>query len=356
MATVTPPRSMKKEWLFRLVLLGISLVFSLGMAEIMVRIFFPVSDGLANVKLDGSPITGWFEPGTVYRQVSGEYDAMTTITGTGHRVPGSEQPEVIFVGDSFTYGFGLNDEETFASLYCTEMKRACANLGMPGSGTLRQLERLESFLTKYGWKPKEVKWFFFGMSTAWSAGNDFVDNYDRYTRDHSPQGAADSASAAEGVEASPALAQAAAPDVGLAERLIGMQAVLLEHSMLLRRVKYHWGPLIKSWIVADPGEYRMKVALTATREAFAKLDALSKRQGFEYTIYLLPAVHDILRGTQQQTVDTLNSVTPKPVVPVIDVFLDSPKSYSYGLDGHLNPKGARKVAELLVSRDRKNTP
>jgi hypothetical protein len=341
-------RGRLKEWMLRLILLTVSCAFALGMVEVMVRVFFPISDGLANVTLDGKPITGWFEPGSVYRQVSSEYDAVTTITDKGHRVPGADgNPEVIFIGDSFTYGFGLNDNETFASIYCTELHRACANLGIPGSGTLRQLERLESFLDKYGWHPREVKLFFFGMSTSWSSGNDFVDNYERYMREHAAKSAAAAAPAAAAGSAHEG------PSVSMVERLIGLQTVIPEHSVLMRRVKFFWGPQIKSLIVADPGEYRMNIALTATRENLQRLDELSHRFGFDYTIYLLPTVQDILRGTDGATLAALSGVSPRPVVAIADVFRDAPKTYSYGLDGHLNPKGARRVAELLIAQDRR---
>ena len=112
---------------------------------------------------------------------SNEYNAIPTITNKGHRVPGVEgNPDVVFPGDSFTYGYGLSDEQTFASLYCKRLNLECVNLGIPGSGTLRQVERLEQYLDRYGWRPREVKLFFFGMSSS-SAGNDFVDNYYRAT-------------------------------------------------------------------------------------------------------------------------------------------------------------------------------
>lgn len=336
-----------REWGIRLLLMSLSLMVALGLAEAMVRIFFPIWDGRDNVTLDGKSINSWFEPGTVYRQVSNEYDALTTITDKGHRVPGVDgNPDVIFIGDSFTYGFGLSDDETFASIYCKELHRGCVNLGYPGSGTLRQVERLEGFIQKYGWKPKEVKLFFFGMTGSWSAGNDFVDNYDRYMREHSRQG--------DGGRRAESDTPKGEPSVGIAEHIIGMQVVLLEHSTLMRRLKYNWGPWIKSILVADPGEYRMTIALKATKEHLAKLDELSRKIGFDYTIYLVPAVHDILRGTQGETLAALNAVSPKPVVSTAQVFLDSPEKYSYAFDGHLNPKGSRRIAELLISMDGPN--
>lgn len=339
--------SVYREWGGRLLLISVSLLVALGLAEGMVRIFFPIWDGRDNVTLDGKPINGWFEPGTVYRQVSNEYDARTTITDKGHRVPGVDgDPDVIFVGDSFTFGFGLSDDQAFASIYCKELRRACVNLGYPGSGTLRQVERLDGFIQKYGWKPKEVKLFFFGMTGSWSSGNDFVDNYDRYMREQSRQGYGELRAQSDTSKRE--------PSIGLTERIIGMQEIILEHSTLMRRLKYHWGPLIKSVLVADPGEYRMTIALKATKEHLAKLDELSRRVGFEYTVYLVPSVHDILRGTQDETLAALNAVSPQPVVSIAQVLLDSPEKYFFAFDGHLNPKGSQRIAELLISMDGPN--
>ena len=215
-------RSSTREWAIRLTLLVISLVVALVIAEVATRIIHPIWDGRDNVTLDGRPIKDWFEPGSVYRQISNEYDAITTITDKGHRVPGVEgNPDVIFLGDSFTYGYGLSDEQTFASLYCKRRNLACVNLGMPGSGTLRQVERLEQYLDRYDWHPREVKLFFFGMSSSFSAGNDFVDNYDRERQD---------AGGNKGAAGAPVSGQVSQPTAtkGLAERIIGLQSVSAE--------------------------------------------------------------------------------------------------------------------------------
>ncbi|MDP1770340.1 MAG: SGNH/GDSL hydrolase family protein [Nitrospirota bacterium] len=332
------------EWAIGFLLITVSCMVALGLAEMVVRVFFPISDGLENVTLDGKPIKSFFEPGSVYRQIANEYDALTTITDKGHRVPGVEgNPDIVFIGDSFTYGFGLNDEETFALVYCRQQRRECVNLGIPGSGTLRQVEKLETFIEKWHWKPKEVKLFFFGMSGSFSAGNDFVDNYDRYVREHSSQ-----ANVEQSVQ--DRTPRGGAP-LGFTERLINLQGAILEHSTIMRLVKYHWGPMLKSLFVVDPGNERMAVALVATRESLAKLDELSRRIGFDYSIYLLVPVQDVIRGTYGETLATLNSVAPKPVVATAQLFLDSPKDYYYAFDGHLNVKGSKRIAEFLILKD-----
>jgi hypothetical protein len=342
-----PKRHIAREWSLRIFLLSFSLIVALGLAEVLARVFLPITDGRENVTMDGVPIQDWFEPGMVYRQVSNEYDAVTTITEKGHRVPGAQgNPEVIFVGDSFTYGFGLSDDETFAGLYCKHMQRACVNLGIPGSGTLKQLERLETFIDQWGWRPKEVKWFFFGMSGSFSAGNDFVDNYDRYVREHAAPISDKQGSARQAISAR--------PEGSMVERIIGWQEAILGHSTLMRRAKFYWGPMLKSLVVADPGKDRMATALLATKESFSRLDALSRRVGFDYTIYLIVPVQDVIRGTYGETLRALNSVTPKPAVATAELYLENPQQFYFAFDGHINVEGSRRIADFLLKKDQAN--
>ena len=329
---------MRREWLIRLGLFVTSMAFALAMAEVVVRAFFPIYGGVDNVTVDGAPVKEWFVPGSVYRQLSNEYDALTTITASGHRVPGSDgNPDVIFLGDSFTFGFGLKDDETFAHLYCSGLRVKCANLGIPGSGTARQTQRLEQFLKDYAWRPREVKLFYFAMSGSFSAGNDFVDNYNYGRRQHS---------LATGEQKRDTQAPS------LSGRIIGLQSVLLENSYLMRRAKFYWGPTLKSLIVDAPGPERMNEALQYTRQSLGAFDELSRQYGFAYTIYLIVPVQDIMRGTDVDTLATLNSVSPKPAITTAPALKDDPTHYYYAYDGHLNPEGSRRVADFLVAQDR----
>lgn len=334
-----------REWAARLLLILTSVVFALLLAEVVTRFVHPISDGRQNVSLDGRPITSLFEPGEVYRQVSTEFDALTTITSKAHRVPGTDgNPDVVFVGDSFTYGWGLADDETFASIYCRSRQLACANLGRPGTGTTQQVERLEEFLRTWNWRPRVVKLFFFGMSSSFSNGNDFRDNYDYLhlrRSDTDPVGDSAVASAAGDL----------APRPGLVERVLDSQAFLLGHSNLLRLAKFYWGPMLRSMIVAEPGESRMDEAVAVTRRSLLRFDQLSREYGFDYEIYLIVPVQDIIRDTYGETLATLNDIAPKPAITTATLFLDSPGQYYYSFDGHLNARGSRRIADLLVARD-----
>jgi hypothetical protein len=333
-----------REWSARLALVAASLLVGLVVAEIAVRIIHPISDGRDNVTLDNQPITGWFDPGSVYRQISNEYDARTTITDKGHRVPGTDgNPDVIFIGDSFTYGWGIEDAQTFASIYCSATGHACANLGIPGSGTAKQLNRLTQFLDQYQWQPRQVKLMFFGMSSSWSAGNDFVDNYNERAL-----------AAAAGVSApssSTPGAVPATPKIGAGEWLISQQSRLLRHSNLMRLAKFYWGPAMKSLLIADPGQERFQQALHYTRENLKRLDEMSRARGFDYSVYLIVPVHDLIRGTYPQTLAALNGVSPRPATSTAHLFLDDPARYYYAFDGHINIEASRRIGEFLIAQE-----
>jgi hypothetical protein len=327
------------EWLLKTGLLVASLTLAMAISEVVVRIYFPIYGGVDNLSLTGEPVREVFRPGSVYRQYSNEYDAITTITDKGHRVPGpgmDGNPDVIFLGDSFTYGFGLTDDQTFASIYCTRRQLACANLGMPGSGTLKQVRRLKQFVNDFHWRPREVKLFFFGMSGSFSNGNDFVDNYNFGRR-------LAALSSDEDVPEAP-------PDT-LSGRLIKLQRTMLEHSYLMRHVKYNWGPLLKGMVVDEPGEVRMAEALKYTRLGLQELDEYSRQIGFEYRVYLIVPVQDLTRGSYGDTLKTLNEASPRGAIATAPALLDAPLSYYYAYDGHLNPAGSRRVAEFLLSHD-----
>jgi hypothetical protein len=165
-------------------LLGAAALVGLIALELLSRIVFPISPGSRTLTLDGAPnpislhsTPLRLPPDDVFRMVSEEFDVLVTTTDLGFRGPKPRyQPEMIFLGDSFTFGHGLGDRETFAFLYCEKRALNCANLGRGGTGTHRQLDILSEFLDAEQWQPKEVKLFLMAMTSALMDGNDLIDN------------------------------------------------------------------------------------------------------------------------------------------------------------------------------------
>lgn len=49
-----------------------------------------------------------------------------------------KKPKVLFLGDSHTFGWGVNQDETFSTLFKEETKTVTLNAGMPSYGTARE--------------------------------------------------------------------------------------------------------------------------------------------------------------------------------------------------------------------------
>jgi hypothetical protein len=326
-------------------LMGVSVLFALVLGEVATRIAFPISDGGENVSLDGSPITAWATPGSRYRQISSEYDALTSITADGYRVPdGGEDPEIVFIGDSFTFGWGVPDSSTFVHVACARARIRCANLGMPSTGTAQHVDRLERFIDEHDWHPRTVVLMMFGMTGNFSAGNDLKDNYD-YVRwsGHVPGTRWSEA------ERGPVQTVWEEPHPGLIERILESRNWLQRNSNLIRIVKYYFGPFLKTVIKPGIDGVRLDEALTLTEAELDRLEVLSREHGFELAIYLIHPLQDIARGTDSVTTGALTEIAPVPVVSTADVFRDDVSRYYYAYDGHLNETGALALGEFLAT-------
>jgi hypothetical protein len=329
------------ELIARLTLVAVSVVVSLCVIEAASRFLYPISITVRKITLDGQTIADWLTPGTTYRQVSSEYDAITKITEKGHREPNVESnPDIVFLGDSFTFGWGLSDTETFVDLYCQGRKYICANLGVPGTGTEQQVDRLQEFLDRWGWRPGEVKLFIMAMTASFSAGNDLADNF-WYEEARKERRQGNVPGVGNGTTQ-----QQTQPSMGLLERLVNTREFFLKHSNLVRLGKYMWGPWLRNTL--DPGldKARLKRALELTHLHLVRFDEISKQYGFTYGIYLIHPIQDILRGSYLDTFSQLSKISPAPIRDTAALFKSNPEQCYYRYDGHINREGSRRIANF----------
>ncbi len=306
------------------------------------RLIMPITLWPTYVSPDGKPVKVvqnrlTLTPGLVYRQIATEFDATTTITPRGHRVPEPNgNPEIVFIGDSFTFGWGIADRDTFVYRYCTAIGKQCANLGRPNTGTGRQVDILDHFLEHEHWQPREVKLFMFVISSILMPGNDLYDNLQD----------------AHGPPSREAPSPVSAEPQSLYERIFEWRKALLEDSNLVRVIKYVWSPWLRARLYPAVHEEELHEALEITRRHLARLDALSQGYGFAYKIYVLHPMQDLLNRTYPNTLEAIRSLAPN--VTVIDTapgLLDDPLKYYFHYDAHLNPEGTKRVAELLLAED-----
>ena len=336
---------MNRSVLPKLMLLAGSALVGLLMLEVASRIVAPIFPGARRLDAAGDPVTKTsrddfsYIPRLVYRQVSAEYDAEVTITEFGHRVPAPVgNPEVVFIGDSFTFGTGLKDEETFAFLFCEARQISCANLGRIDTGTHEQADILEHFLETNGWRPREVKLVMFAMTGSLMSGNDLRDNL--------------------GYDAGGKEKLVEAKDVSLRTRIAALlraDEVVLRYSNLARWLKLAFGPSVKSLLWPSADEKQLEAALQSTERGLRRIDALSRKYGFRYTVYLVHPVADLLRGTHVETLEHLQKLIPDPEIELIStapLYLEEPNAYYFPIDGHINPAGSRALARFLIEEQR----
>ena len=313
-----------------LLALSTGVLFALLLAEVITRFAMPISSGTYKIDNNGQRVElHHIAPDQSFRQFSAEFNASTKITKDGYRYPESVgNPEVVFIGDSFTYGLGLSDDETFVMQYCRQANLQCMNLGVPGFGTIDAVERLEDFLRDKQTRPRKVYLVMLAMSTFLGAGNDLDDNIKISTLRRSQQG----------------------HDKEYNEALIRkISNELLRISNLARVVKFNFSPIIKSKLVVTAGGDELKRALQITRESLLKLKQLAIDYNFSAEVILIHPMQDIYRGTDNHTLTTISSITDLTIIPSASYFKPDPAKYYYPIDGHFNIHGSQRMVKLLHS-------
>ena len=185
---------MKKNHAFVVISVAFGMIVSILLGEILVRTFpaawlqnrMAILNPDASAAGFGSDRTWevekrdgkfWrFKPGTKFDISHYEYANVAHIDNLGGRRTGTnrearvEVPNLIapFLGDSFTFGVGVEDKETFASLLSSKLGGIrVVNLGVPGNAIHNQLDIVRMRYVELG-RPSRVVFFFF-------LGNDFED-------------------------------------------------------------------------------------------------------------------------------------------------------------------------------------
>ncbi len=121
---------------------AVAIVVGLGLLEALTRLFFPAFDPSGRFELGhplGSLTVG--TPGTSARQVknTGDYDVAVRINRHGLRddkdIAGAAPGDVVFLGDSFTWGWGVEAAERFSDRAQALTGRRVFNLATPADIT-----------------------------------------------------------------------------------------------------------------------------------------------------------------------------------------------------------------------------
>ena len=194
-------RTRRRHLIFGLVALATSTVVALTAAEVYLRAAGPDwlelrmreltagnaqsfgSDRAWPVEKRGGRIVR-FEPGAELTVQHVEYHKTAHFDELGARVTGERRgrtPLIPVLGDSFTFGVGVEDDETFASHLARKSGRRVLNLGVPGFSLKEELDIIEFRHEELGSPPLYV-------FVAY-AGNDLYETWARAAQP-APSGAA----------------------------------------------------------------------------------------------------------------------------------------------------------------------
>jgi hypothetical protein len=181
-----------KDCLFAVIAASLAIAVSLFAFELVLRSFPPawLKHRMDFLGLDQSDVrfgtdAAWrvqtrngqfwrFEPNAEFNVSYYEYNHIAHIDEFGGRTvihrDGRDRAKALlpFLGDSFTFGIGVSDEETFSSLLSGEIRdQRIVNLGVPGAALDSQLKTVGLRHEELG-RPMKYVFFFF-------LGNDFSD-------------------------------------------------------------------------------------------------------------------------------------------------------------------------------------
>jgi len=305
-------------------LIGVELVLAYSMP-------LPVHGGMyvdakgAIVYLADTEVT--LKPNLDVTHVSAEFSKRIRTNELGYRRVNDDSgaADVIFLGDSFTFGHGVADEETFVSVACTRSKLVCQNLGRPGTNTFEQIPILRHALEARGMRPRTVVVVMLAACWLDSEGNDLGGNEAYYQRQRSTS-------------------ITAAPPAGSASLVKQLQR-MLGRSEIVKRLMLIASSGIKRGLYVCSSDDRLEAGVEATRAALNVLERMGAEFGFKVTLFSIHPYQEF-DGAFRTTTKLVEKAVPESMhyVPTGSRF---GRNDYYPYDGHFNAHGHATMAALI---------
>jgi len=313
-----------------------------------------------------------FVPGTHFDVHYYEYNHSVQIDQWGGRLTSADQTKtnnqalIPFLGDSFAFGIGVADNETFINLSDLHSRYRFINLGVPGSALPNQLDQLE-FRHRELHSPEAYIFVFY-------AGNDYSDMFRYFSKIPGPE------------EAKPPALVRWLDEHMFRNRMLGKSYLLqlIKHTLFKRffyadrrteslppscAIRVNGKQMTSSALCIMAGNKKCIEDLKGVAKlAVNRLDDLSRKLKFVPFVLLIPdksqvnpamlATKAARWGLDSSELDAglPNSIMARELmrhgirfVDLSDCLRDHPEFY-YKVDDHFTPAGHRAVAEYLSGR------
>lgn len=347
----------------KLLLLGISLLVAFVLVEILLRVvgYSPAVTSPLTAFHQADEQLGWVgTPNHTSRFKTLNFDALVETDDEGFRkvvssvTPPPEAPEIWLLGDSTTWGWGVSNEEMWASVLQEKIGSAARirNFGMNAYGSLQEALLFERLLEERD-APRTM--------LLMVCNNDFTDNLT------DQDGARPYVIVSESGEA-PTIANRP-----VERKIGGLAATIAKHSYAVSFVFYcsslvkqirkrgeHEQMFAESWEQADKtpkGKAKKPLPdeqIEAMRFAFQEIDALCRKHEIDWKV--IPFPQATTRFAKPATTLALEEIVSGLEAEIIDLeseMADDRRKYYIG-DGdfHWNAEGNRMAAKILAERIR----
>jgi hypothetical protein len=271
------------------------------------------------------------------RHVASEFSAHIHTGDLGYRKMSKESttPDLLFLGDSFAFGHGVDDGQVFSELLCGKRSATCLNLGRSGTNTFDQVRLLRHGIDTHHLRPKAVVVILLASCWLGVAGNDLGDNLTFYRSTKR----SDSSGAGEPIP----LARAS-----LAPSLSDVMRTLqgwLSNFEITKRILLVASSGLKRGVYSCSQASELDAAANATAVALGELAQLAAQHGFKVTVAVIHPFQD-LDGGFRASEAAVGRALPKSVacIPTGAKFRNE---HHYPYDGHFNASGQANLAAIL---------
>jgi lysophospholipase L1-like esterase len=350
---------MRRRRILAILTITVSLFLALGLVELLLHIFWTPPALRTTHSTDTHAYYGWAPlPGLEGTRATSEYEHKFRHTSQrfrGNKAFTRERPagierRVLFLGDSFTYGVGSEDEEIFPALIDQAWPNVeVANGGCNGYGTRNSLAVLDQFGAAF--RPELTVLVFF-----W---NDLEDN----SRPNDPQFEFDKAGRVVRAGALPKdefdpLAELPTADAVYSSGWTHFYLRDLVRSAIVGFRLRVWGIKARSIQTAEELEEAWRI----TDQQLALIAARAKEIGTTLVVAPLPDHNQVNPDAFIKNIDPINfeiqerltAICVRLGVRCVDLrsamhesWKASGENYYYYADRHLTPTGNREFARLL---------
>lgn len=303
---------------------------------------------------------GWkLAPGWQGRHAHHDFHVSYRVNSLGFRgddLDFARPNSIMFLGDSFTFGLGVDDDQVFTELLNQSAEETYLNAGVPGYSNDQQLLLLEKLMA---YRPKELVWVVY-------LGNDLLDNGKPFPLQaaHGKPYYALEPTRRLVLENVPVPLEPKPP----AFRKMSVRSEILSgyqpyHSWQVWVDEFEIGRVINQWVGIDSNALREHL-LASTQEQVDLFMAIMREgksiledAGVDLQVVLLPGQGITREGSIPQTYqETLSSILTEKLdregVKVVDVALwlnaeENPESLFHPNEGHFNREGHRWLADVL---------